>query len=92
MEPAGSFHDPDLPINQYFLLIISFADAVNYPGLKARLVKAGLVDQPKFFENYVADRFKTHLGMLPQFRALEASEADKHWVRTKRSEAKCRSV
>ena len=55
-------------------------------------MKAGLVDQPKFFENYVADRFKTHLGMLPQFRALEASEADKHWVRTKRSEAKCRSV
>ena len=34
-------------------------------------MKAGLVDQPKFFEYYVADRFKTHLGMLPQFRALE---------------------
>ena len=42
MEPAGSFNDPDLPINQYFLLIISFADAMTAPVF-------ALIDCNKFY-------------------------------------------
>jgi hypothetical protein len=42
--------------------------------------------------SYVADRFKTHPGMLPQFQALKGKTADKPGIGTKRVLLKRRSA
>ena len=69
---------------------------VNYPALKGEACESkprltSLSPPNKEVKRgYVADRFKTHPGMLPQSQALKVPVADTLRVSTKRIGTKCR--